>query len=186
MEASMSRVTSQRSAILAGAALALAAAAFAQEAPKPGPEHKKLEFYAGKWTSESEVKPNPFMPPGKYTATDKCDWFHGGFALMCHSEGGGPTGPMKAAYFLGYSAEDKVYTYYGVDSAGMVPTSVAKGTVQGDTWTYTDESKMGGKLVKSRYTIKQLSPKTYTFKWETEGEGGAWSTVMEGKSTREE
>jgi len=182
----MNRVMVRRSVILGGAALVLAGfvAAWAQDAPKPGPEHKKLEYYTGKWSSEADVKPNPFMPPGKYTSKDDCGWFQGGFALMCHSEGGGPMGPMKSAYFLGYSAEDKVYTYYGIDSSGMVPTTVSKGSVQGDTWVYTDESKMGGKLVKSRYTMKQLSADSYSFKWEMQGEGGTWSTLMEGKSTK--
>jgi hypothetical protein len=43
---------------------------------------------------------------------------------------------------------------------------------------------MGGKLVKSRYTLKQLSPMSYSFKWEMQGAGGTWSTLMEGKSTK--
>jgi len=180
----MNGVMVQRSVILAGAALVLAgSAARAQDAPKPGPEHKKLEYYTGKWSSESEVKANPFMPPGKYTSKDDCGWFQGGFAVMCHSEGGGPMGPMKSVGILGYSGEDKVYTYYGIDNSGMVPTTVSKGSVQGDTWVYSDESKMGGKMVKSRYTIKQLTPTSYTFKWEMQ-EGAAWSTLMEGKSTK--
>lgn len=42
------------------------------------------------------------------------------------------------------------------------------------------------KLVKSRYTMKQLSPMSYTFKWEMQGESGTWSTLMEGKSTKAE
>ena len=172
--------------ILVGTALGLGAltAAQAQEAPKPGPEHKKLEYYVGNWTSESEVKANPFMPPGKYSAKDRCESYPGGFAVVCHSEGSGPMGSMKSMGIMGYSAEEKVYTYYGVDSSGTGSTTVAKGTVQGDTWSYADESKMGGKMVKSRYTIKQLSPTSYTFKWEMQAAGGAWSTVMEGKSTK--
>ena len=43
---------------------------------------------------------------------------------------------------------------------------------------------MGGKMVKSRYTINQTSPTSYTFKWEMQGEDGAWQTIMEGKSTK--
>ena len=182
----MDRAMLQRSIGVAGAALVLGGslAAWGQDAPKPGPEHKKLDYYTGQWTSESEVKANPFMPPGKYTSKDDCGWFQGGFAVVCHSEGSGPMGPMKSVGIMGYSSEDKTYTYYGIDNSGMVPTTVAKGSVQGDTWVYTDESKMGGKLVKSRYTMKQLTPASYTFKWEMQGEGGAWSALMEGKSTK--
>jgi len=74
--------------ILAGAAFVLAASAPARaqnDAPKPGPEHKKLEYFAGKWTSEAEAKKNPFGPAGKYTSKDDCSVFQGGFAVVCHS-----------------------------------------------------------------------------------------------------
>jgi acyl-CoA thioesterase FadM len=68
---------------------------------------------------------------------------------------------------------------------------VPRGTVEGDTWTYTDESwtytdesKMGDKTVKSRYVMKQLDKKSYTFKYEMQGPDGQWKTVMEGRNTR--
>ncbi len=38
--------------------LLLAAAALAQmEMPKPGPEHKKLDMFAGTWTLDGDMKP---------------------------------------------------------------------------------------------------------------------------------
>jgi hypothetical protein len=30
--------------------------------PKPGPEHKKLEYFLGKWTVENEIKANEYVP----------------------------------------------------------------------------------------------------------------------------
>ena len=158
--------------------------AVAQEAPKPGPEHKKLEYFVGKWKTEGEMQPNPFMPGGKFTGTDDCEWFEGGFAVVCQTEGKGPMGPTKGLGIMGYNAEDKVYTYYAVDSGPMNMASVPRGTVQGDTWTYTDESKMGGVMVKSRFIMKQISATSYSFRWEMQGEDGAWTTVMEGTSTK--
>jgi hypothetical protein len=154
------------------------------QAPQPTAEHKKLGYFVGKWTSEGDLKPNPWMPGGKYTSTDTCEWFEGGFALLCRSEGKGPMGPTKSVYILGYSTEEKAYTYYGIDNSPMTMASVPKGTVQGDTWTFNDEAKMGGKMVKSRYSIKEASPTSYSFKWESVGDDGSWKTVMEGKSTK--
>jgi len=49
--------------------------------PQPGPEHKKLAYFVGKWTSEAELKPSPFGPGGKYLATETCEWFAGGFRV---------------------------------------------------------------------------------------------------------
>ena len=43
---------------------------------------------------------------------------------------------------------------------------------------------MGGKMFKSRYTVKQVSPTSYTSKLEMQPEGGAWSTVFESKATK--
>src|SRR2546425_11621171 len=42
------------------------------EKPKPGPEHKKLGYFVGKWNAEAEMKPGPFMPGGKMTSRDIC------------------------------------------------------------------------------------------------------------------
>ena len=152
--------------------------------PTPGPEHKKLGYFVGKWTMDADTKPNPFMPGGKMTNQDTCEWFEGGFAVLCRSEGKGPMGPTKSLGIMGYSTEEKVYLYYGLDNSPMAMASVPRGTVQGGTWVYNDDAKMGGKTVKSRYTIKEVSPASYTFKWETVGEDGAWQTVMEGKATK--
>ena len=176
--------------ILIGCAISLAVsgltlAADAPPAPKPGPEHQKLGYFVGKWTSKGEMKASPYGPGGKMMSTDKCEWFDGKFAVICRGTGTGPTGPSKSLGILGYSAEEKAYTYYGVDNTAMTQTTVPKGTIDGDTWTYNDESKMGGNLVKSRYVIKIVSPTAYTFKYEMQGEGGSWNTVLEGTETKE-
>ncbi|HEU4385226.1 MAG TPA: DUF1579 family protein [Anaeromyxobacteraceae bacterium] len=161
-----------------------AALAQAPKAPKPGPEHERLGYFVGKWKSEGTVAENPFMPAGKVTSSDSCEWFEGKFAVVCRSQGKGPMGPSKGLGIMSYSAEEKAYLYYGVENNPMAMTTVPKGTVEGDTWIYTDESKMGDKVVKSRYTIKVLDKKSYTFKYEMEGPDGQWKTVVEGKSTR--
>lgn len=161
-----------------------AATAQAPEAPKPGPAHQRLGYFVGKWTSEGEVKPGPMGPGGKMTSNDTCEWFEGRFSVICHSEGKTPMGPNKSVGILSYSPEEKVYTYYGVDNTPMTMASVPRGTVQGNTWTYTDESMMGGKKVKSRVTIKELSPSAYTFTMELQGPDGKWAPMMESKNTK--
>jgi Protein of unknown function (DUF1579) len=164
--------------------LPAALTAQAPAAAKPGPEHKRLEYFVGKWTTEGEMKPGPMGPGGKLTSNDTCEWFEGGFAVICRGEGTTPMGPNKSLGILGYSAEEKVYTYFGVDNSGMSMTSVPRGTLSGDTWTYTDESQMGGQKVKSRVTIKELSPTAYTFTMELQGPDGKWAPLMESKSTK--
>ena len=153
----------------------------APQAPKPGPEHQRLGYFVGKWNAQGEIKPGPMGPGGKITGTDTCEWFEGRFAVICHSEGTGPTGPSKSIGILGYNMEEKVYTYYGLDNSAMNMATVPRGTVQGDTWTYTDEGVMGGQKVKSRVTLKTLSPTAYTFLMEAQGPDGKWMPMMESK-----
>lgn len=160
------------------------AAAQATQAPKPGPEHKRLGYFVGKWNAEGEVKPGPMGPGGKTKSSDTCEWFEGQFSVVCRYEGTGPMGPSKSIGILGYSTEEKVYTYYGIDNSNMTMASVPKGTVKGDTWTYTDESTMGGQKVKSRVTLKEVSPTEYTFRMEFQGADGKWAPVMESRNTK--
>lgn len=172
----------------AGTAAVLLAASLvsaeAPKAPKPTAEHKKLGYFVGEWKVEGEWKPSEMGPGGKTSSRDKCEWFDGGFAVICTGEGSTPMGPSKSLGILGYSAEEKVYTYYGVENSGMTMTNVPRGTVQGDTWTYTDESMVGGKKVKGRVVIKELSPTSYTFTMDSQGEDGKWVVFMESKSTK--
>jgi hypothetical protein len=169
------------------AALALSGAAIAAETPampKPTPEHEKLGFFVGEWNLEGDMKETPMGPGGKLTARDSCKWFEGKFAVVCTSTGMSPMGPTKGLGILGYSAEEKSYTYYGVDNSGQSQMTVPRGSHDGGTWTYTDESRMGGKLTKSRYVIKETSSSAYHFKWEAQGDDGKWATVAEGDETK--
>jgi uncharacterized protein DUF1579 len=177
----------KRQDLLAAAlCLAVPGRAFAQApaAPKPTAEHQKLGYFVGKWTTEGEMKASPYGPGGKVTATDTCEWFEGGFSVVCRSEGKAPTGPTKGLGIMSYNTEEKAYTYYGIDNSPMSMATVPKGTLQGDTWTYNDEAKMGGATVKSRYVLKTSAPNSYTFKWEMANPDGTWSPIVEGKSTK--
>lgn len=174
--------------VMVAAALALllcALAAWPQAPagpPKPGPEHKRLGLFVGKWTGTGEMKAGPWGPGGKSTWSETCEWFEGGFSVVCHMDGTMPTGKVKSLSILGYNASEKHYLYLGTNSAGE--TEAWKGTLQGKTWNWTGEAKMDGKNVKSRFSINEQSNDAYTMKWDTSVDGGPWTTAMEGKSTR--
>ena len=152
--------------------------------PKPGAEHQRLGYFVGEWKGEGEMKPSDMGPGGKITSTDKCEWFDGKYAVVCRSQGSCPMGATKSLGIMGYSAEEKVYTYYGVDNMGMTMTSVPHGTLKGDTWTYNSEGMMHGKNMKMRVTIKEVSPTVHTFSMDMEGADGKWARVMDSKFTK--
>jgi hypothetical protein len=162
--------------------LPLVAQAQAPPMPKPGPELKKLDYFMGTWKMEGESKPSPYGPGGKFTGTDQNEWMPGGFFLVTHSDFKDPTTEGKGLAVMGYKADDQVYTYNAFDSMGE--NISATGTVEGDAWTWNSEEKMGGKVMKGRYSVKVLSPTSYAFKFEMASDTGEWNTIMEGKATK--
>ena len=151
--------------------------------PKPGPEHQKLAYFVGKWASEGEMKPSPLGPGGKFTSTETCEWFAGGgFAVVCHSDGKMLEGTMKGLGITGYDLGEKTYTYFETNTLGE--NIFSRGTVEGDTWTWTNESKMGGTPVRGRFTLKQVSADSATYKFEMGTGDEPLKLIMEGKQTR--
>ena len=144
--------------------------------PKPGPEVQKLAYFAGRWNEVVDMKPSPMGPGGRMTVSSSCEWFSGGFFLVCRSDGTGPAGATHGLGILGYNTESKRYTYYSIDNSGM-SGPVAYGDLAGDTWIWTTEATMNGQQVKSRFTIKQASQDSYTWTWEM-AMGSAPSAVM--------
>jgi Protein of unknown function (DUF1579) len=163
--------------------LALGAAGTAQmEMPKPGPEHKRLDMFAGAWTLEGDMKPSAMGPGGKTTENEKCEWMEGGFFLVCHTDFRTAMGNGSGISFMGYSPDDKAYTYREFNSWGEFTDS--KGSADGDTWTWTNDEKMGSMAMKGKFTMKVTSPTSYSFTYEMSQDGAKWTTVMDGKATK--
>jgi hypothetical protein len=183
-ESKREKLMKKRSVAVCFLTLAFAGVASAQnpsQMPTPGPEQKRLQYYAGSWNSEYDMKPGPMGPGGKMTETDRSQMLPGGFFLVTHTDGKGFMGELHEVAVMGYDPEGKVYTYDAYNNFGEAEHF--KGTVQGDTWTWTSEAKMGGQPMKMRFIAKEVSPTMYTMKLEMAGASG-WATVMEGKATK--
>jgi hypothetical protein len=174
----------QRTLLLLLGILLLATAVFAQMEPmKPVPEHQKLNYFVGSWTSEGDLKPGPMGPGGKVTMNEDNQWMEGNFFVVIRSTfkitgmGNG-----TAIAFMGYDPQEKVYTYDEFNSMGEVTHS--KGTLDGDTWTWLNDMKMGPQTMKGKFTMKILSPTSYTYKYEMSMDGTTWNLIMDGKDTK--
>ena len=162
---------------LAFALSLLAADAPAQTpAPKPGPEHARLASLAGRWTIAGESQ------GARFTRTESCGWFAGGFHLICHSEAAGPAGTVEGQSIIGYDPDDKTYTFYFISSTGTA--LLMRGAVTGPVWTWNGELRVGGELMKARTTITDESPTAYTFKLEGSFGTGPWMLLEEGRGTK--
>jgi Protein of unknown function (DUF1579) len=147
--------------------------------PKPGPEHKKLEYFLGKWTVKSEIKANEFVRAGKTVGTEICTLGPGGFYVECRAEGQLAT----RLAIIAYDSHANVYTSYYANSVGLVGT--ATGSVEGNTWTWMVEDKFAGKDIKGRTTVTMLSATEYTSKYEMADGKGGYTAILEGKATKD-
>jgi hypothetical protein len=173
-----------RLAIILVAIFVVSCSAVAQmEMPKPGPEHKKMDVFVGSWTLEGDMKPGPTGPGGKMSEKEKCEWMEGGFYLVCHASYTMENmGTGTGLSIMGYSNDDKAYTYREFSSDGEFVDS--RGTIDGDTWTWIGDEKMGGMTSKGRFTMKMTSATSYNFTFDMSQDGTKWMNVMEGKATK--
>jgi hypothetical protein len=169
--------------------LALSISSFAQaptataQQPKPGPEVQKLGYYLGTWKGEGETKGGPFGPAGRLSSTTTCEWFAGGFHLVCRGEEKGATGTRTFLNIRAYDEKAKAYTEYGISSLGESEYQTG-GSIVGNKKTFVFDSDFGGKPTKLRYTEVQVSPTLYTYQAEASINGGPWAVIAEGKVTK--
>lgn len=141
-----------------------------------------LAYFVGKWTSEGEAKPTSFGPGGKYTATETCDWFTGKFAVVCRTDGIMMGGAYHDMNVLSYDSYAKTYVYFETNNWGE--TIFSRGSLDGGTWTWNNDTPMAGKVVHGRFTLKQTSPDAATYMFEMASGSDPMTLVMEGKQTR--
>ena len=151
------------------------------EAPKPGPEQKRIGYFAGDWSFQGEAKPSPMGPAGKISSNETCSWFAGGFQLVCRTKATGPMGASTGQSTMGYDTGRKAYTYHAINSMGSV--IFVRGQVDGKVWTWNDEATIDGKTMKIRATVTEESPTAYSFKLEA-GDGSSMAVIEEGRATK--
>lgn len=147
--------------------------------PKPGQEVQRLAYYLGTWRGEGETKAGPFGPAGKLSSTMTCEWFAGGFQLVCRGEESGPTGMRTFLNTLAYDEKAKAYTEYGISSLGETEYSTG-GSIVGNKRTFVKDLDD----IKLRYTEVQVSPTFYTYQAEASKDGRTWTVIAEGKVTK--
>ena len=167
---------------LSGVALLFGMASTPPETPRPAPELRMLDYFVGTWTVDGEMKPGPMGPGGRFTATNHVQWMDGRFFLVTNSEFRGAMGKGVETAYMGYDSNDETYTYDSFNSLGEA--SHARGRLDGDTWTWLSETRVGSQAMKGRLTIRMRSAALYDFKFEVSTDGTTWSTVLEGKDTK--
>jgi hypothetical protein len=156
----------------------------AHERSGSNPEIQKLGYFLGNWTLSGYMKTSPLGPAGKFTGKQRTAWTPDGLFLASHWEEQRPgTGSDSGNAVYGYDSNAKVYTYRTVNSEGE--TEESKGTTDGDTWTWMSNLTVAdGTARTGRYIIKEVSPTSYSFRFEIAPQNGEWTTVMDGQAVK--
>ncbi len=109
--------------------------------------------------------------------TESCEWFAGEFAIVCQSYN--QNGAPRALSIMSYDLGEKTYTYFQTHSNGE--SGFSRGTIDGDIWTWTDDSK----ITHGRFTEKTVNSDMATYTYEMARGSEPWTQVTEGKQTRQ-
>jgi hypothetical protein len=181
----MTHTTTIHKTIFAAIFILLTGSAWAQMPSKPGAEVKKLDYFAGSWTTEGTISQGPWGSGGKFSSTNTSEWMPGGFFLISHRDFHMPPelgGDGSAIDFFGYDTNQNTYTRDEFNSQGRRDT--AKATFTGDTWTWSSTQEYGGQDIQQKMTLKIVSPTSYTFKFDVSVDGTNWMPFMEAKATK--
>jgi hypothetical protein len=142
-----------------------------------------LGYYVGTWKGEGETKGGPVGKAGKLSSNMTCEWFTGGFKIICRGEEVGPTGKRGFLNILGYDQETKTYTEYSISSFGESEYDRG-GTFVGGKLVFLLDADAGEKRAKIRYTEVHVSSVLYTYQAEAALGEGPWNLIAEGKITK--
>ena len=153
----------------------------AQTSSENKPARERLNYFAGTWNVEMHMKSGA-LNSRVYFATEHNEWAPDHSLLLSKPEAD-RTLPEGGLAVMGYSSSKHTYMYHILKSTG--DSEDLQGTVEDRTWTWlSDEVRTGGESTKTRITMKEISPTSYTLRIETLPAGGTWFTVMEGTAKK--
>lgn len=92
-------------------------------------------------------------------------------------------GEFHGLSVMSYDMMEKSYVYYETNNWGE--NVYSHGSVDGDTWTWTNESQVNGKTVRGRFTLKRVSDDSATFSFDMAMGSDSLANIMQGKQTRQ-
>jgi hypothetical protein len=169
--------------VILSAVFAIVASGGAAQAPAPPPEVAKLGYFEGSWKMEGEDQTGPFGPGGKVSGEEKCEWFEGRFALVCHASMTTPAGKGKSMSTYTWNARRNRYSFDGIDSFGADIS--ANGSTDGKVWRWISiPFRLPDGRYTVRYSVTPVSEKEYRYEWEFAKNKRAYQPGGTGRATR--
>ena len=143
---------------------------------RPGPEHKRLQVFVGKWNTEGQTRPTDYAPSVKVHAVDEYEWFPGEFFLLHRITARIGDEEMRGIEIIGYDEDTDIYPMYFFDDKGTTTISQLRRR-DDNTWTIAADTE--------RATIKfDESRESFTAAWERKNIAARWQPWMDVKLTK--
>jgi hypothetical protein len=149
----------------------------------PGPEHKKMGVFLGRWHTTGEVAATAETRAAKVDSIDTYEWYPGEFFLLHHADAKVGDAAIKSLEIIGYDADRRCYFAPFFDSTGGFGTEEIR--LDGNTWTWRGSNVMG---VKEHRCIAVVSSdgKTVRARHEKSEDGKHWVLWMDVTLTKQE
>jgi len=138
--------------------------------PEPGPEHRRLDVFIGRWLTEGETAANEDSPALPIRASDVYEWMPGGFFVLHTAYGRIGDIAVGGTEIIGYDAESGKYRSHFFDSFGNA--TIHELTFRDGRWTWQGET--------TRATaVFSYDGRTQTARHERSDDGRTWVPSMD-------
>jgi hypothetical protein len=173
--------------LLVGGSTALTAARQTKNPPHihmEDQEHlNELNYFVGSWVLKANVNQSIASEAGEYEQSQKVEWMKGEHFLISRTETKGTLGETSGLAVTGYDSDQKKFLYHSFHSTGSAEHG--SGSLDGKTWTWVSEPSRTEIHLQRRITLVEVTPDEYSFKLEIAPDGKNWTTVMNGRATKQ-
>jgi len=146
-------------------------------------ELNELNYFVGSWVLKAKVTESISSEAGEYQQSQKVEWMKGEHFLISHTETKGALGDTFGLAITGFDPDQKKFLYHSFHSTGSAEHG--SGSLAGKTWTWLSEPSKIDIHLQRRITLVELTADEYSYLLEISPDGKNWTTVMQGKATKE-
>ncbi|MBL8299653.1 MAG: DUF1579 domain-containing protein [Rhodanobacteraceae bacterium] len=152
-----------------------------EKASTPRAEHKQLEYFAGNWTTKTQVWMDPNAPAQETTGTSKSDVVYGGRYISTTYVGTFWGQPFTGQGLLGFdNVRGKFFSTWADSMSTGFWLAWGNYDKASNSWTFHGEMPDMMKpstMVKVRQVIRIVDPKSYGFDWYETRDGKETKTM---------
>ncbi len=135
----------------------------------PGPEHRRLDVFVGRWINEGHTVATDEAPAAKILTSDVYEWMPGGFFVLHTAYGRIGDVGVGGTEIMSYDPTTGTYRSLLFDSQGNINEDEL--TVKGGTWTWAGATHRATAVFSD-------NGKTQTCRHERLDENGQWIHAM--------